>query len=234
MTTRALHVPLPALLAALSLPVFFSACVFGDDAPPREPIVPLAIGNTWAYVDSAYVGSDSVTVDSTRIDVTGMRTVTVGGMERTVYVWNVRDRATGQPGALSLWLRDAADGNYTVGAVQDTASFLFETLHVKYPAVRGERYPTQFLSFRADGGALIPVVDTVEIEVVNLDTTCVTPAGSFACVHYRGRDSGILFADAYYAPGIGFLGSESRDTVPVNGTLRPRLFTRRLAAYTLH
>lgn len=224
---------LRSLLAILSA-VSLGACLFPDDDAPVKAIVPLAAGNTWAYVDSAYYGGDSITLDSTHIDVTGTRPVALSGGLQTVYLWNIRNRATGLPGALTLWLQNRADGNYTVGAEQDTASFVFETRHVKYPAVTGERYGTFFLSFRAEEGGLVPAIDTIETEVVNADSVCTVPAGTFRCVHYRGwRPGGILHADAWYAPGVGFLGSKAVRTTNVNGTDRQVAFIRRLASYTL-
>lgn len=189
-------------------------------------------------MDSAYFGGDSVSAESTSIAITGTRTVSLAGKSRTVYLWNVRT-PEGQPGAVTLWLQNRRDGNHTVGAQQDTASFAFETLHLKYPAKAGDRYPTYFLSFRTEtaGGqaTLVPVLDTLEIEVVNPDSTCVLPAGTFPCVHYRGwKPAGVLFADTYYAPGVGFLGSTLLRTIAVNGADREVTIVRRLVSYSLN
>lgn len=201
------------------------------DCPARSPIVPLAVGNAWAYVDSAFYGGDSVTVDSTHIEIPGVREVSLGGKTRRVFLWNVRDRATGEPGALSLYVQNRGDGHYTVGASRDTAEFLFETLHVKYPAARGERYATRFLDLREENGTWVPVIDTLEIEVVAPDTLCATPAGTFRCAHYRGWRGETVHADAYYAPGIGYLGSDLALELEVNGETRTVLFRKRLARY---
>ena len=136
-------------------------------------------------------------------------------------------------GRLQLWILGVEQG-WISPQVLPSPQFVFETLHVRYPAVRGARYPTQFLSFRAEAGALIPVVDTVEIEVVNMDSTCTVPAGTFACVHYRGRAHGEVFADAYYAPGVGYLGSTTVASRTVGGADQIVVSARRLAAYILH
>jgi len=196
--------------------------------------VPLAVGNSWDYVDSAYYGPDSVGLDSTHIDVPGARTVVVGGDTQTVYLWNVRDRATGLPGALTLYVANRRDGEHTLGAARDTAEFLFGTLHVKHPGKRGERYVTHFLDLQPQGDGYAPVIDTVEIEIAVPDTTCVTPAGTFACTEYRGRRAGTLFARTWYAPGVGYLGSETTRDVAVNGLTRHDVFRKRLVSYTLH
>src|SRR5690606_15299903 len=132
---------------------------------------------------------------------------------------------------LNLLVENRADGHYTVGAEQDTARFTRETLHVKYPAMAGERYATAFLSFRDSAGHLLPALDEVEIEVVRTDTTCTVPAGTFDCIHYRGRRAGMVFADSWYAPGIGWLGSLAvrRDTL--DGIPRDITARRVLRAY---
>jgi hypothetical protein len=229
----------PGILGALGvLALSLSACLFDGADSPRRAILPLATGNTWSYVDSTFHGTDSVTLDSTRVSITGTRRVTLAGGLRTVHLWNVHDQATSLPGALNLWLQNRADGNHTVGAQQDTASFAFEALHVKYPATAGERYPIYFLFFRAggsdDGASLIPVIDTLEAEVVSIAETCITPAGTFACVHYRGwRPGNVLHADSWYAPGIGWLGSETVREDVVNSQTRTVRTRRVLKAFSL-
>ena len=85
-----------------------------------------------------------------------------------------------------------------------------------------------------------PILDTIEIEVMNADTTCRVPAGTFACVHYRGRrlDGGV-YADTWYAPGVGYLGSELlRQETFLDSSATPRArATRRvkkLTSYSLN
>jgi hypothetical protein len=197
--------------------------------------VPLAVGNSWIYVDSAYYGGDSVTVDSSILAITGKRAVTFMGQQDTIHLMNALRRLDEAPRSAFEYVMNGAHGLYTRGYAQDTAEILDNVLHVKHPATAGERYPTRFLGFATVNGALIPLIDTVEIEVVNPDTTCAVPAGTFPCVQYRGwRPGGVLHATAYYAPGIGFVGSEIVRTREVNGAPREVVFTRRLASYTLH
>ena len=57
---------------------------------------------------------------------------------------------------------------------------LQEVLHLAWPARTGDRYPTWFLSFRPENGALTPVIDTLEIEVADARHTCTVPAGTCA------------------------------------------------------
>jgi hypothetical protein len=221
----------PALLFAI---VLLAGCLTNDE-PAEKSIFPLAVGNTWSYIDSTYHGDDSVTLDSTHMTVTGTRLVVLAAGEQTVYLLNVRDRNTGLPSAYTQWVQDRADGQYNVGAEQEGTSFVFETLHLKHPAENGERYPTHFLDFRREGDSLVPVLDTLEIEVVDTRHACVAPAGTFRCVKYRGwRPGGALHATGYYAPGVGFVGSEVVRTVGVNGDMREVKYHRRLASFTLH
>lgn len=236
--------PSPALFF-IALPIALAGCVNAPDDPAARAIIPLAVGNTWAYIDSVYENGALARLDSGRVSITGTRTVNLAAGPRRVHLWNVH-RADGSPGALSLWLENRPDGNYTVGAQQDTAAFAFETLHVKYPASPGERHPLHFLSFRSEGDAgdarLVPVIDTLETLVVSISETCATPAGTFACIHYRGLRGDEVFADSWYAPGVGWVGSETVRTLPPAGTDSAQnpgasltVRTRRvLRAYTLH
>jgi hypothetical protein len=223
------------VLIALStlLLAVLAGCLFETKERSVKPILPLAEGNTWSYVDSAYFSEDSITTDSTHLAVTGTRVVTIAGSPQTVYLWTVRNAAY-QPAPVTLWLQNRSTGNFTVGAQQDSASFAYETLHVKYPATTGEVYTTHFLSFRSEADSLVPALDTVSIEVVNADSVCAVPAGVFECVHYRGRRlDGSILADGYYAPLVGFLGSASTRTIAVNGVDRKVRIVRRLASYVL-
>ncbi len=222
-----------AALPCLLLTGCLTGGYWGSRNGAALPVIPLFEGNSWAYVDSAYFGDDSVSTDSTHIVIAGSRQVTLGGKSQTVFLWNVRNAAH-EPGAVTLWLQNRRRGNYTVGAEQDTATFAFETLHVKYPAHKGERYPTYFLGFRTENSVFLPALDTLEIEVVNSDSLCRVPAGTFTCLHYRGwKPGGVLFADTWYAPGWGYLGSQQVRVLAVNGVDRSVTIVRRLARYTI-
>jgi hypothetical protein len=223
------------VLSAIPI-LLLAGCLFREDEDPVEPIVPLASGNTWAYVDSAFFGPDSVRVDSTHIDILGERVVTLNGVAHTTYLWNVRDRATGEPGEITLFVRNGDDGEYTVGAARGGGEAFFETLHVKHPGKKGERYTTYFIDVGLEdgNGVRAPVLDTVEIEIAAVDTTCVTPAGTFHCSEYRGSRAGVEFARTWYAPGVGYLGSEVFRTLEIDGESRQVRFRKQLARYTLN
>lgn len=244
MTSRLPSPPffLPAMLAGL----LASGCILEENGhaclcpPAAVPIIPLATGNTWDYRDSVVIatpGGDSLAFDSLRVSITGTREVILPEGRRTVFLWNVHDRATGLPGALQLRVLNRADGNHTVGAEEGNTAFLLAadepTLHVRHPAATGERYPALFLAFRDSAGQRVPVRDTVEIEVAHADTTCTVPAGTFACVHYRGRRNGEVFADSWYAPGIGWLGARTIRTDSTDAGTRTLTTHRVLRAYTL-
>jgi hypothetical protein len=227
------------LSAALTI-LTLTGCVIDEPELQRpQMIVPLAVGNTWDYTDSIYEGDAPVRLDSLRVSIAGSRRVNIGGVNQKVFLWNVHEQTGNTPSPLSVWMQNRQSGNYTMGAQQDTASFSFETLHLKYPSLAGERYPIHFLSFTTTGAdsslRYIPVIDTLEALVVNPSDTCITPAGTFPCVHYRGlRPGGIIHADSWYAPGIGWLGSETfRDVF--DGTEIVMVRVRRvLRSYSLH
>jgi hypothetical protein len=226
------------LITMMLMGLSVTGCLTEERHKSPAPILPLAVGNTWNYIDSIYEGDAMLRLDSLRVSITGTRTVTASSGLQTVYLWNVHN-AQSMPSALQLWLQNRADGNHTVGAEQESASFVDESMHVKYPATASERYPIHFLSFTSegtgDGARLVPVIDTLEGEVVSVSQTCVTPAGVFACVHYRGwRPGNVLHADSWYAPGVGWLGSETT-RLRIDGvdttTVRVRRLLKSFALY---
>src|SRR5690606_17776908 len=73
------------------------------------------------------------------------------------------------------------------------------------------------------------------IEVVSPDTTCRVPAGTFSCVHYRARrPDGSVFADTWYAAGVGQVGSETLREARVGDSTRTLRRVKRLVARSLH
>ena len=226
------------------LGLFFGAgllcgCVFSDDAPAPADIAPLAVGNTWVYVDSAYYGNDSITVSTSETSILGKRAVVLEGKTDTVFLSN-NHAVGGAPGAISTYVRNFGHSNYNCGAewiqaAGDTARVTGTVLHLEYPTTDGRRYKTHFFGFRTEGTQTLATVDTLEIEVVSARHTCTVPAGRFPCVQYRGyRPDGSLFATAYHAPGVGYLGYEILDTLLVGNALREVRYTKRLTSFTLH
>lgn len=222
--------------------LILAACLFEENPVPEVRIVPLVVGNTWTYRDSTiYVptegGTDSVVIDSALRAITGTRTVMHEGRTEIVYLENAVRRPEDAPRAVFTYVAHGPLGLYTRGYATGDLAVFDDVLHVKYPATTGERYPTWFVSLRPGDSAGSPPVrlrDTLEIEVVNADTTCIVPAGTFACLHYRGwRPGAILHADAFYAPGVGYLGSITRRTLSVDGRAYEVTSTRRLSSYTL-
>jgi hypothetical protein len=167
---------------------------------------------------------------TTETFIAGTRTLENG---KTVFRMNTRNRFTGEPSPAYVFTANAGASNYTHGAEENGVSVLHEVLHVKWPARTGERYLTRFVG--VDTITAQAILDTLEIEVVNAAGTCATGAGSFACVHYRGRRlDGSVFADTWYAPGVGYLGSEILRTSIANDTTREWRHVKKLSAYILH
>lgn len=220
------RVSAPAFACAL----LFAGCLFQDDPHGVKPIVPLAVDNAWTYAESTFKDGALAETWSSETGITAKRTLEDGAV---VFLQNTRNRFTGAPGAYSAYVNNVGASNYTYGAEENGVSVRHETLHVKWPAERGERYFTRFVGVDAAMGG--PTLDTVEIEVVNPDTACAMPAGTFACVHYRGyRLDGSVYADTWYAPGVGYLGSEIRRTLLRDGRLEESRHVKRLTSYILH
>jgi hypothetical protein len=225
---------MPLHIASWAGFLLLAGCLFPGDDPEPDDITPLAVGNTWVYVDSAYYGGDSIVVSTGETSILGTREVLIEGEAHTVFLSNSH-AVGGPPAPISTYVKNIGHSNYTFGAERDTARVVGKVLHVEYPTRKGRRYPTYFYSFAEREGNLVPIVDTIEIEVVDPRHTCVVPAGTFSCVQFRGYYSnGDLFATAYHAPGVGPLGSEIVRTQLVGDTLREARFVRRLVSFTLH
>jgi hypothetical protein len=226
--------PAVVLAGLMGLGGLLGGCLFTGDGPEPADITPLAVGNTWVYVDSVYYGDDSVVVSTAETSILGTRDVTVEGEKHTVFLSNGH-AVGGPPSPFSAYVKNIGHGNYNFGGEQDTARVLGKVLHLEYPTRKGRRYPTYFYSFTLSEGNLVPVVDTIHIEVVDPDHTCTVPAGTFACVQYRGYfPNGDLFATAYHAPGVGPLGSEIVRAQLVGDSLREVRSIRRLVSFILH
>ena len=230
-----MKLPWRAVAFSSILSAAMAGCIFTKEGPEPRDIVPLAVGNTWIYVDSAVYGPDSVVTGSSEANIVGTRTLAVGADSVTVFLLNAKNPLDGQPGPQNTYVRTLGHSNYTYGAEEAGAAFVDITPHVRWPAKAGESNFTHFVGFRTVDGNRLPALDTINILVVNPDTACIVPAGTFRCVHYQGyRLDGTLFADAWYAPGIGSLGNELRRTILVGDSLRTVRFVKKLTAYALH
>jgi len=224
-----------ALLSAGMMGAGLSGCLFiPDNDTHLEDIFPLAIGNTWTYVDSTRYTPDSVVTGSHEVTIPGTRELVIEG--KPVTAFRVNNHEVGGPlSSLSTYVINIGHSNYNLGAELDTAQVTGKALHLEYPTAAGRRYPTVFFGFRAEGSAWIPTRDTITIEAVDPHHSCTTPAGTFPCVVFRGYNpDGSLFATAYHAPGIGYLGYDIARTERVGDSLREVTYTRRLTSYTLH
>jgi hypothetical protein len=224
------------LLRSLSffLPLFISGCLFEKENAEPLVIFPLALGNTWIYVDSNYYGNDSITTSWTETSIIGTKEVTLDGSPQTVFLANSHEVGAA-PAAFSNYVLNVGQSNYNCGAELETARVTGKSLHLEYPTQNGRRYATTFYNFTVAMGVLLPALDTIDIEVIETRGTCTVPAGTFACVHYRGfRRDGTVYADAFHAPGVGYLGFEITRRAPVEDSLREIRSVRRLVSYTLH
>ena len=223
-------------LGSVLLSIILVGCFTGnEDKPPVVDIFPLAMGNTWVYVDSAIYGPDSVVTGTSEVNIVGTRNVWTGGDSQTVFQLNVKNVSTGQPGPVNVYVRNIGHTNYTYGAEEAGNTFVDITPHLRWPAKAGDHYFTHFVGFATVNGNRVPALDTIQIVVVNPDTLCTVPAGAFACVHYRGyRLDGTLHADAFYAPGVGNLGNELTRTILVEDSLRVVRYVKKLVSFTLH
>ncbi len=168
--------------------------------PEYGPIMPIAIGNTWIYVEA-----DDDHNDRRKEEITEKKTIFCQGSEIDVYV--VSDWRSTNGGD---WVLDNSksliklenDQLFSYGWVDEADDldepvyYLSKEFLAKYPEKVGNAW------IRNDNG--------VKWECFSIDEKLNTPAGTFECVVYRttGQDGGHSFyVDRYYAPNVGFVAS---------------------------
>lgn len=174
-----------------------------QEIAPPEPILPLAVGNTWVYttVSYDYEGAPRDTV--TRLEGV-FADSTVDG--ETWYAWGKGETS------------DEAEAD----AFHHTRSRLWYTLRddglwrgppgsatpwheIPYPASVGETNRPRLIDGRTVGGGNMTLVST--------DTTVTVAAGTFRCYHYQ--EQGVYTPyhanDRFYAPGVGRVLSVNRE-----------------------
>ena len=159
-------------------------------------IVPLAIGNNWIYSDSTFYGQDSLYVSTHTHSVVGKRVILHKNNTVEVFLTSW--------GPLCLEL----DGLYSYGINEDEPSpnqYNLKSLVIRYPVNVGDSWTTQYGN---DYGSVF--------HCISLDGLFATPAGTFHCVVIGYSQKNFSY-EAYYCPGIGFVGDINCDSrfVPI-------------------
>jgi hypothetical protein len=169
-------------------------------------IVPLISGALWLYTDS----SASVDYSTTsKIEITGTKTINYNGKKIDVYLWNLNS------GADTWYFRNEEDGLYCYGYNNGTKDTIFRNLHVKFPAVSGDEFIRN--SVYADGTGF--TCDEYTVKLISISKTLKTNNNQYTCYDYRYYKQDSSYIDEYYNPFTGYLGSETFDK---NGDLQFR------------
>lgn len=220
---------------AIAFFTFLCLSCLSENSGSTLDIFPLSVGNTWKFVDSTLYGSDSVHVDSSQLTITGTKTVKIEGKDQTVYIGSWTYGASTAPSPLKAYYCSENHSLYNCGAEQDTAHIAEKIIHLQYPTQRGAVYPTHFYNFASVNGVERFDLDTIQVQVLNADTTWSGPAGTFSALVYQGsRISDGWSAKTYYAPGIGSLGYLIKSTRDNKGMPQIVVSKRVLKSYSLH
>lgn len=184
--------------------------------PPAmdSQIMPLAIGNSWKFVDSLFNIDGSKETYTFSWRVSGLERILAGSDSIDVHIVELGPSYAG-----IMYLRAESDGlcGYSSGENSSPGHYNLRTILVKYPITVGD-------SFVGDHG------DYKDRHTcLSVDTLLVTPVGQFRCIMVRNNPGGTWYTDIFYRPGVGKMGEIAYDLT------RPPLvrYKRWLVSYTV-
>ena len=202
----------------LCVPTFIAACDFlGDEErQERDELLPLAVGNYWAYSTSRLGGA---VADSFTVEISREVRVTYEGEQFTVFAESVRRNAFPPPEHEWL-LGNGEEGLYTMGGIAETDTLVLRSLTRKYPAHVGETWTDIRFAYRQSSTREFEVQDTIAISLHAKAEPFETPLGTFRCHVYkysfRPADDVLSHWNVYtyYSPGVGLVGEIIKSQAP--------------------
>lgn len=166
-----------------------------SEQTPTETLFPLAVGNTWQYIDTTFNSDGSIMhISNPQIfKVSSKTTIKYQGKDLEVYVW-------GAGGSSDDYLRSEADGIYEYNPDPKP----LRVLYFKHSFVVGEKFRGGFIGhdyFSAHGDSAYIAYDSIETCMSN-NEIIKTPAGTFNCTVLQHTTSEDLIKH-YYAKNIG-------------------------------
>lgn len=208
------------LTLAVAALLFTSGCELFGSEDRDDTIQPLAVGNTWTFVDSVYGAAPSVS--ELTIRVPGRTSIREDGRLREVFKWEVS--AGGE--VLRTNLVSVEDGDFWHhGIITGPDTLLLRTLWAPYPVSVGDTFEDERYTYDAQTGTYTLTgpwtwrcIDTDAPMRVGGETL---EAVVFSTTPEEGTEHRI-----YYAVGVGYAGW----TTLVDGS---PVFSERLRTYTL-
>ena len=179
---------------------------------PSEPLMPLAVGNTWIY--SSWYGTPTL-ADSFMFVIDKDFRMADGSL-----AYRRISKSLGEILPSFGWLyRNQSGGLYCLGGLSDTDTMFTEFLDREYPAIPGSsRVVPRLVFVPSTGQFAIPESLIVSVESVHWPVS--TPAGNFNCVvykyNYRPQEDVVASWNVYqyYCPGVGLVAQLIRNQFP--------------------
>ncbi len=196
----------------------------------KTGILPLAVNNTWFYVDSSITVNSLQKspksmlrnrlsrcqtvqslakntqsydyVDSSLVKIDGTRTITVG--QKLIILYKIKwfTQADTDNEDQSYWLeRQEADGLYIYGFQVGEKDTLVKSMDLKYPVKEGDSWIRKVADYSATYNNWS--VDFEEITCISTNTKFETPMGTYTCIVYSSSSG----YDEYYVPKLGLVGN---------------------------
>lgn len=198
-------------LIAAGFLLFVGGC---QEDPPGE-LMPLTVGNYWAYERSRYYDgqvSEGLT-DSVKAEIVAETTVTYAEQAYKVALSNGFYAIPYVPSDVNWLSWNGGNGLYLLGGVSSTDTLVYKALHFKYPVQQGDSWQVSWLYYVLESGKFV-IEDTETITCIAINEKFETPAGTFRCYvyHFQRRTADDVAAKSdfyeYYAPGVGLVGQE--------------------------
>ena len=193
-------------------------------APSPRPsvIMPLAVGNSWTYLDSVTI-SGSTHTSYAHISVAAETTLTIQSRDYPAFKVEEVDSLINKE-KTTRFLGNDFDGLWNLG-VRCTGNLSpLQFMFAKYPATVGDTWTSVYARcVMGSGGVLGPGV----AESKDTDLVYVAPAGAFTCytIHEHYETAGEYDIYWYFAPKVGMVAMEFYSS---SLTLK-----RRLVSYSL-
>lgn len=213
------------LFSVLSIPGCNNSNPVNSEEPPPGVLVPLAVGNYWAYELAYYInGQPNGLTDTSTVRIIADTNLTYEGITHKA---TVRDLLHNKSNTISeaKWFEwYGEDGLYILGGFSDTDTLITKFLELKYPVNVCESWEVPRLVYHV-GFKKFMFTDTLTYTCVAKDSLFETSNESFNSYvfHYKRRiqEDVLAISDFYlfYTPALGLVGLERKDW----GVLKERL-----------
>lgn len=182
--------------------------------PPKNELIPLAVGNYWVY-EQWYL--DPTWLDTVRNEVLNVQNIIVENTKVHAYgAYRFRYDTRPRDDALISLAANGPEGYYSLGSRTPTDSLykLSQGLYYKYPASIGDTWEYTNSHYNAETGKF-SLGSTRTIEFIDTAKIVETPAGTFEnCYvysHWDWSDTSMFIHYIYVKPMVGIVGIDTYD-----------------------